>query len=190
MDKIFEFHGSLNFRDSVEMYRRIICTGFKIFSNYELFAQNYEKGIIFVWDNHFDEEDYLISVSEDNKEKGIVEKLQKSVANLTKDIEDIHSDNIFVANSPLIRFKKEFFSRDIESIAREEVDRIGVTKDAKFIYLFGYSTDKQFPFVNERDLSVNKMAAGLYKIRLIADTSKEIDTVEKLFYEIVSSSIK
>ncbi len=189
MDKEFEFEGRINFRNVMEMYRRIISAGFKPLNIYGLFARNYEKGIHLGGDFHYDELYYWVSISEGNKEQSVVKQLQNAVDRFNQDIEDCQSDDLIVANSPKVRYHQEVGKWDIETIANEEIDRMNVYKQAKYIPLIGERFHKQLPFVRNRDILIDKKK-GLYQVRLRVDTPKEMDTVERLFYEIVSPAAR
>ena len=189
MDKEFEFEGRINFRNVMEIYRRIISVGFKSLNIYGLFARNYEKGIQLGEDFHYDELDYWVSIPEKNKEGDLVKQLQNVIDRFKQDIEDFQSDDLIVANSPKVRYHQEMGKWDIETIANEEIDRMNAYKQAEYIPLIGECFYKQLPFVRNRDMSIDKKN-GLYQVRFTVDTHKEMDTVEKLFYEIVSPAIK
>lgn len=185
MDKEIEFEGKINFGNVMEMYRRIISVGFKPFNIYGLSANNYEKGIRLQGDFHYDEIDYSVSISEENKERDLVKKLESAIDKFQQDIEDCLSDNLIVANSPKVRYHQEMGKWDIETIANEEIDRMDAYKQAEYLPLSGARFHKQLPFVRNREISIDKKN-GLYKVQFSVDSIKEMGAVERLFYEIVS----
>lgn len=185
MDETFQFQGRITFGNVMEMYRRIISVGFRPFNIYGVSANNYEQGIRFGSDFHFDEMDYWVSVSDDNKERDLVTRIQKDVDRFDKDLADSQSDDLIVANSPRVRYHQDIGRWNIDDIASEEIDGMNAYKQAEYIPLIGEKFNLQLPYVRDRDISINRKE-GIYSVRLRVDTKRELDRVQRLFYEIVS----
>jgi len=185
MDKKLQFDGKITFEDTLKMYRRIISIGARPFNIYGLSANNYEKGIFLGADFHFNKMDYQISLSEDNKKTNSVNRLEQDVEKFHQDVTDSQSDDPIVANSPKVRYYQDIGKWDIEDIATEEIDRMTIYKQAEYIPFIGEKFNFQFPFVKNRELSIDR-TNGIYSVRLRVDTTRDADKVQKLFYEIVS----
>lgn len=185
MDEEFKFEGSITFGNVMEMYKKIISVGFRPFNIYGLFAENFEQGINLGADFHFKEMNYWVSVSDDNKESDLVKKLQKEQERFCRDITDSQSNDLIVANSPKVRYHQDIGKWSIENIASEEIDSMNMYKQANYIPLIGERFYVQLPFVRDRDISIDRKD-GVYSVRLRIDTKRELDTVQRLFYELVS----
>ena len=155
---------------------RIIFVGIKPFNIYSLSAWNRDLDIHLYSFYHHHKNDFTISVSEDNKKRGIT-RAQKKVGNFVQTVEDSQSSNLIVANSPNVRAYQEFEKYDLGDIAQESVDVVSTSKIADFIPLL--------PFVKTRNIFIKK--EEFYFVQLRADSKKEIEKVEQLFYDIVSA---
>lgn len=187
MEQEILFKGRINFQDVIEIYRQIISVGFKPFNIYSLSAYNYDLGIHLMSNFHYDENDFIVTKSNNVKEKNLVKRLEKSVLKLEQDIEDSLSKDLLVSNSPKVRYHQETGKWDIENIADIEAQKMIAYKLPEDVPLIGARINVQLPFMINREIKFEK-TDGIYQVKLLADSRTDLDEVEKVFYKLVSPS--
>lgn len=183
-ERHIELNGSVRFRDIMDMYRDIISIGIPTFNIYGFSSYDHENGIHMIGDFHHDNLDYLISISEDNKQFGLISTLNDTVERMRDDIKDSGSHDPIVAHSPEVRAHHELGMQDFDAIADNRVDWAIVYKQAEHVPLIGERYGIRLPFIKDRELLLQRHGES-YNCRFRADTIDDLATIENMLYGII-----
>lgn len=167
-ESLIQFKRLFSFDDIISLYEKQICVGLPLCNIYGLSAVNREEGIILNSDKRGE---YTAFKSETAKISEPAERIIKTFNQLFEILENIQSSNPFLRHAAGLQMNKDKISLDL--ICDKRIDQATVYKIADDIPLIGEFLELEFPFVNYREIRLNRENDKTI-VKIITDSPRDL----------------